>query len=225
MSWTCRYCGKDTSDIDYDYLDGYDHLSCALENINNKKVMKIKNFDNINGFTYKGYSIVNPIHNANETKYTADVINLSLPQKPKWELNVLTPAFKFKGPDDDTFSIMLWDENKLHTTQLMTAKTIKSISNFRQIFEELVDKMLSLQLTSAPQFSSHSFQSNGTQRMHINSNGHATIGSGIINHVNQSGTISVYDSSTGMSIDLLDTIKTLQKQIDELKQSTPSTPF
>ena len=225
MSWTCRYCGKDTSDIDYDYLDGYDHLSCALENINNKKVMKIKNFDKINGFTYKGYSIVNPIHNANETKYTADVINLSLPQKPKWELNVLTPAFKFKGPDDDTFSIMLWDENKLHTTQLMTAKTIKSISNFRQTFEELVDKMLSLQLTSAPQFSSHSFNVNGTQRMRINSNGHATIGSGIINHVNQSGTISVYDSSTGMSIDLLDTIKTLQKQIDELKQSTPSTPF
>jgi hypothetical protein len=225
LSWTCRYCGKDTSDIDYDYLDGYDHLSCALENINNKKVMKIKNFDKINGFTYKGYSIVNPIHNANETKYTADVINLSLPQKPKWELNVLTPAFKFKGPDDDTFSIMLWDENKLHTTQLMTAKTIKSISNFRQIFEELVDKMLSLQLTSAPQFSSHSFNVNGTQRMRINSNGHATIGSGIINHVNQSGTISVYDSSTGMSIDLLDTIKTLQKQIDELKQSTPSTPF
>ena len=225
MSWTCRYCGKDTSDIDYDYLDGYDHLSCALENINNKKVMKIKNFDKINGFTYKGYSIVNPIHNANETKYTADVINLSLPQKPKWELNVLTPAFKFKGPDDDTFSIMLWDENKLHTTQLMTAKTIKSISNFRQTFEELVDKMLSLQLTLAPQFSSHSFNVNGTQRMRINSNGHATIGSGIINHVNQSGTISVYDSSTGMSIDLLDTIKTLQKQIDELKQSTPSTPF
>ena len=225
MSWTCQYCGKDTSNVDYDYMDGYDHLSCALENINNKKVMKIKNFDKISGFTYKGYSIVNPIHNANETKYTADVINLSLPQKPKWELNVLTPAFKFKGPDDDTFSIMLWDENKLHTTQLMTAKTIKSISNFRQTFEELVDKMLSLQLTSAPQFSSHSFNVNGTQRMRINSNGHATIGSGIINHVNQSGTISVYDSSTGMSIDLLDTIKTLQKQIDELKLNTPSTPF
>ena len=223
MSWTCQYCGKDTSNVDYDYMDGYDHLSCALENINNKKVMKIKNFDKISGFTYKGYSIVNPIHNANETKYTADVINLSLPQKPKWELNVLTPAFKFK--QDDVFSIMLWDENKLHTNTTMTAKTIKSISNFRQTFEELVDKMLSLQLTSAPQFSSHSFNVNGTQRMRINSNGHATIGSGIINHVNQSGTISVYDSSTGMSIDLLDTIKTLQKQIDELKQSTPSTPF
>ena len=29
--WTCRYCGKDTSDVDYDYLNGYDHLGCALE--------------------------------------------------------------------------------------------------------------------------------------------------------------------------------------------------
>ena len=29
--WTCQYCGKDTSNVDYDYLNGYDHLSCALE--------------------------------------------------------------------------------------------------------------------------------------------------------------------------------------------------
>jgi hypothetical protein len=28
--WTCQYCGKDTSDVDYDYLHGYNHLSCAL---------------------------------------------------------------------------------------------------------------------------------------------------------------------------------------------------
>ena len=214
MSWTCQYCGKDTSNVDYDYMDGYDHLSCALENINNKKVMKIKNFDKISGFTYKGYSIVNPIHNANETKYTADVINLSLPQKPKWELNVLTPAFKFKGPDDDTFSIMLWDENKLHTTQLMTAKTMKSISNFRQTFEELVDKMLSLQLTSAPQFSSHSFNVNGTQRMRINSNGHVMIGGnissgGIINHINQSGTTIPYGQ-------IIQSIQSMQQTITNL---------
>jgi hypothetical protein len=29
--WTCQFCGKDTSTVDYDYLNGYDHLSCALE--------------------------------------------------------------------------------------------------------------------------------------------------------------------------------------------------
>jgi rRNA maturation protein Nop10 len=29
--FTCQYCGKDTSAVDYDYLVGVDHLSCALE--------------------------------------------------------------------------------------------------------------------------------------------------------------------------------------------------
>jgi len=28
--WKCKYCNKDTSNIEYDYLFGYDHLSCAL---------------------------------------------------------------------------------------------------------------------------------------------------------------------------------------------------
>ena len=49
MSWTCRYCGKDTSDIDYDYLDGYDHLTCALiNNIKVKTKLKITNPEKIN---------------------------------------------------------------------------------------------------------------------------------------------------------------------------------
>jgi len=29
--YTCQYCGKDTSEIEYDYLSGTDHLSCTLE--------------------------------------------------------------------------------------------------------------------------------------------------------------------------------------------------
>jgi hypothetical protein len=27
----CTYCGKDTSEIEYDYLDGQDHLECILQ--------------------------------------------------------------------------------------------------------------------------------------------------------------------------------------------------
>ena len=30
-AYICKYCGKDTSEVDYDYLSNYDHLSCALE--------------------------------------------------------------------------------------------------------------------------------------------------------------------------------------------------
>lgn len=28
----CSYCGKDTSDVDYDYLVGRNHLECVLSN-------------------------------------------------------------------------------------------------------------------------------------------------------------------------------------------------
>ena len=30
--WTCKFCSKDTSEVEYDYLSGYDHLGCALQN-------------------------------------------------------------------------------------------------------------------------------------------------------------------------------------------------
>jgi hypothetical protein len=29
--WICSYCGRDTSDIDYDYLVNTDHLECILK--------------------------------------------------------------------------------------------------------------------------------------------------------------------------------------------------
>lgn len=35
--FTCQYCGKDTSEVEYDYLSGTDHLSCALEQEQNQK--------------------------------------------------------------------------------------------------------------------------------------------------------------------------------------------
>ena len=31
-SYICQFCGKDTSEIESDYLSGTDHLSCTLEN-------------------------------------------------------------------------------------------------------------------------------------------------------------------------------------------------
>jgi hypothetical protein len=35
--WICEFCGEDTSDMDYDYLAGTNHLSCALKNEINGK--------------------------------------------------------------------------------------------------------------------------------------------------------------------------------------------
>jgi len=48
MSWTCRYCGKDTKWIDVDYLVGTDHLQCVLENSKMKTKLKITNPEKIN---------------------------------------------------------------------------------------------------------------------------------------------------------------------------------
>lgn len=33
--WTCAICGEKTDEVDYDYLVGWDHLKCVLEQENN----------------------------------------------------------------------------------------------------------------------------------------------------------------------------------------------
>jgi hypothetical protein len=114
--------------------------------------MKIKGWEKISGYTYKGYTIVNPIHNADETSYEATILNLNLPQKPKWKLSVLTPKHKFK--QDNDFSIILRDDENRSTIHAIDKVCMASISIFRQTFEEMVDKILAMQLTSAPHSSS-----------------------------------------------------------------------
>jgi hypothetical protein len=112
--------------------------------------MKIRGWEKISGLTYKGLTMVNPIHDTNETKYMADVLNLNLPQKPKWELVVLTPANTFRAVNDDKFHIMLWDEDKFSARKQVSKDEMKSIKNFRMMIEDLIDEILSLQLTMAP---------------------------------------------------------------------------
>lgn len=104
--------------------------------------MKIKGWDKITGYTYKGMCIVNPIHNADETKYMADVLNLNLPQKPKWELVVLTPAHKFKTKSDNQFDIILYNQEKQSSRTRVSKFMIKSLLEFRMIVEALIDQML-----------------------------------------------------------------------------------
>jgi len=167
--------------------------------------IKIKGWEKISGYTYKGHCIVNPIHNAGETKYMADVLDLNLPNKPKWELCVLAPGHKWKAVTDDKFHILLWDEDKFSARREVSKDMILSLSSFRSLFEELVDEILHIR-------NQNTLFTNVSKRI----NGGASIG-GLVANVSSSGTLSIYDSSTGTSIDLLDTIKTLQKQIEDLK--------
>ena len=122
--------------------------------------MKIKGWDKISGYTYKGMCIVNPMTNADETKYYATILNLNLPQKPKWELSVLTDKHKFK--QDNSFHIVLRSENNISSTTVATKEMMKSVVQFRMIVESMIDEILKIELTSTPK--------------------------GIINHINQNGT-------------------------------------
>jgi hypothetical protein len=210
--WVCSICGSDTSNTDYDYLVNYDHISCLLgvwggkdvptNKSKLKKPMKIKNWDKTSGFTYKGYTIVNPIHNATGECYYADVLNLNLPQKPKWHLELLlgcggiTPAY-------GEHILKLLDGNGLNIKHKIELVDIRTIALFRVRYEEIIDEMLSRQLTSAPTHGVHSpgITTNGTNIVYTNGNTTYTHGS------------------------IVDTIKELQRQIDELKLHTPSNPF
>ena len=62
----CAYCGQSTYDVDVDYLVGFDHLSCVLndvpkeEKMKKKKPMEIKNWTKLTGqkFDVMGASFV-----------------------------------------------------------------------------------------------------------------------------------------------------------------------
>jgi hypothetical protein len=186
--------------------------------------MKIKGWEKISGYTYKGYTIVNPIHNAQETSYNATILNLNLPQKPKWELSVLTPQHKFlvgENTADGIFYIVMWDDNKNHISRHVTKQRMKSISIFRNEYEEMIDEMLSRQITSAPR--SHSINTAYNKPINTNLYGTATIvgntGGGIMSTINSNGNTTTWNPNTNLPSSMLVAIKDLQQQIDNLKNN------
>ena len=100
--------------------------------------MKIKGWEKISGFTYKGYCIVNPIHNANEEVYYATILNLNHSNKPKWDIELTATPVKgiitFRIKDSVTQHLMA----KSHLTKI----NIDTLQKFREQYEMLVDDML-----------------------------------------------------------------------------------
>lgn len=186
--------------------------------------MKIKGWDKINGFTYKGYCIVNPAYSVgSQGKYYADVLDLNTPQKTKWELTVLMPDFKFKQDNDIT--IILWDENKYRATKSISKAVIGHISGFRMIFEILVDELLKLRLISATRTpNSHSLSGAYSKPINNNFYGTATVvntGGGILNTITANSNTIAWDPNTHTNLpsSMLIAIKELQEQIDNLKNN------
>ncbi len=163
--------------------------------------MKIKGWEKISGLTYKGYSIVNPIHNANEDTYYATIMDLNHVVSSKWDIKLTsndnTGVITFRILDSVTQHLMA----KSHFTKT----NIETLKQFREQYEMLVDDIL------------ESVQNYTASKVTKNINGGTT---GIINQVQSAGVNVLYGSSslstTFTPAHLLQTIKDLQKQIDKL---------
>jgi hypothetical protein len=160
--------------------------------------MKIKGWEKISGFTYKGYSIVNPIHNANEDTYYANILDLNQVQQPKWDMILKTT----NGSDIITFRIEDSLTKHLMATSGLTKENIRTLQKFREEYELLIDDILETAILS---------------KVTKNINGGTM---GIINQVQSAGVNVLYGSSslstTFTPAHLLQTIKDLQEQIDKL---------
>jgi hypothetical protein len=160
--------------------------------------MKIKGWEKISGLTYKGYCIVNPIHDANEEGYFATVLNLNQVYRPKWDIELTAYAVKgvvtFRIKDSVTQHLMA----KSHLTKI----NIDTLQKFREQYEMLVDDILE---------EAQSYVKKAT----TNINGGTM---GIINQVQSAGTNVLYGSSslsTNTPAHLIQTLQTLQQQIDD----------
>jgi hypothetical protein len=161
--------------------------------------MKIKGWEKISGFTYKGYCIVNPIHDANEEVYYATVLNLNQVYRPKWDM--VLSAYAVKGVVK--FSILDNVTQHLLAKAHLTKVNIETPQKFREQYEMLVDDILE---------EAQSYVKKAT----TNINGGTT---GIINQVQSTGTNVLYGSgsisTTFTQAHIVQTIKDLQQQIDD----------
>ena len=162
--------------------------------------MKIKGWEKISGFTYKGYCIVNPIHDANEEVYYATVLNLNQVYRPKWDM--VLSAYAVKGVVK--FSILDNVTQHLLAKVHLTKTNIGTLQQFREQYEMLVDDILE---------EAQSYVKKAT----TNINGGTT---GIINQVQNAGTNFTYKSGSisitnNIQAAAIQALQTLQQQIDD----------
>lgn len=162
--------------------------------------MKIKGWEKLSGITYKGLCIVNPIHNADETSYETDIINLNKSHKPKWKLKVLTDNHKFRMGSTDFF-VTIEGEDKMSSQTIVSRAMMLKLSSFRGVFENLVDEILMMEEKLASKIT-HQINSGGAS-------------SGIISNVMNSGTTIDYGK---MMQEMLDSIKQSDEAISTLKE-------
>ena len=165
--------------------------------------MKIKGWEKISGYTYKGFCIVNPIHNANEDTYYATILNLNHQHKPKWDITL--SEYAVKGVVK--FSILDNESQHLLAKAHLTKVNIETPQKFREQYEMLVDDILE---------EAQSYVKNVTKNINGGTTGPSQ---GIINQVQNAGTNFVYAKSrrTGSTTQakLIQAIKDLEEQLKQ----------
>lgn len=165
--------------------------------------MKIEGWEKISGYTYKGFCIVNPIHNANEDTYFATILNLNHEHRPKWDITL------YKKKDVIHFRILDNITNHLLAKAHLTKVNIETPQKFREQYEMLVDDILE----EAQSYTKTKTGTTGPSQ-------------GIINQVQTAGTHVTYSShsiSNGLSNlsvmqQALNAMRELEEQLDELKK-------
>lgn len=154
--------------------------------------MKIKGWEKISGYTYKGFSIVNPIHDANQEIYYATILNLNHQHKPKWDIIL------YKKKDVIHFRILDNITNHLLAKAHLTNPNIETLQQFREQYEMLVDDILE---------EAQSYTKTGTTGPT----------QGIINQVQTAGTHVTYSSSSlaFTQANIIQAIKELEEQLKQ----------
>ena len=168
--------------------------------------MKIKGWEKISGLTYKGFSIVNPIHDANQEIYYATILNLNHQHKPKWDIIL------YKKKDVILFRILDNITNHLLAKAHLTNPNIETLQQFREQYEMLIDDILE----EAQSYTKTKTGTTGPSQ-------------GIINQVQNAGTTVAYSShsiSNGLNNlsvmqQALNAMRELEEQLDELKKQYP----
>ena len=158
--------------------------------------MKIKGWEKISGLTYKGFSIVNPIHDANQEIYYATILNLNHQHKPKWDIIL------YKKKDVIHFRILDNITNHLLAKAHLTNPNIETLQQFREQYEMLIDDILE----EAQSYTKTKTGTTGPSQ-------------GIINQVQNAGTNFTYKSGsisiTNLQSNVIQTLQTLQQQIND----------
>lgn len=167
--------------------------------------MKIDNWGKLSGITYKGYCIVNPIHNVNKTFYEADILDLNHPSKArKWKMELtMTEMDDSISPNSGLLRISEYKKtpnaNVNVAQKYLRKEHLYKISIFRGEWEVLLEELIMMD----------EWEKHRPNIVSTNTN------SGIISNVMNSGTTIDYGK---MMQEMLDSIKQSDEALSTLKE-------